>query len=204
VTCGEFLLDAEPSFADLLERLRLGEEGAAEEIVRRFSSQLVRLASRRVAGQLRGKIDPEDLVQSAFRSFFRKNPAETFEVSDWDGLWAVLSTITLRKCGYQVRQFRAAKRSIQREQAAPVDEHGAVASWIALAREPTPAEAAMLGDLVEQLLAGLPSQTRQIAELALLGKSAVEIAPEVGLSERSVFRQMERVRRRLDELDPKE
>jgi DNA-directed RNA polymerase specialized sigma24 family protein len=56
-----------------------------------------------------------------------------------------------------------------------------------------------LGEMVEQLLDGLEGKTRLIAELALQGYSAAETAPQVGLTERSVYRQMRLIRARLRE-----
>jgi RNA polymerase sigma-70 factor (ECF subfamily) len=193
-------MQSESSFADLPARLRGHDNSAAAEVFRRYAGELIRLASRRVVGVLQRKVDAEDLVQSAFRSFFRVEAETPFELQDWDSLWAVLATITLRKCGYQVRQFLTAKRNVSLEGPIPAIDDSQAPGRALAAREPTPAEAAVLGDLVEQLLAGLSDKTRQIAELMLQGNSAADIAPLVGLTERSVFRQMARIRARLQEL----
>src|SRR4051812_18541489 len=63
---GDLTLSREGSFVDLVERLRKHDTAAAEEVFRRSSRQLVRLAEPRLAGVLRRKIDAEDVVQSAF------------------------------------------------------------------------------------------------------------------------------------------
>lgn len=190
-----------PSFVDLVDRLQQQDEAAAAEVFHRYAGELIRLAARRLSGSLRAKVDAEDLVQSAFRSFFRTQAEQPFALGDWDSLWGVLATITLRKCGYQVRQFLTAKRNIQLEETPLVSPEDSQASWQAMAREPTPAEAAVLGDLVTQFLAGLPNKSREIAELALAGHTVAEIAPRVQLTERSVFRQMQRLRTRLEKLN---
>jgi RNA polymerase sigma-70 factor (ECF subfamily) len=192
-------MPTDSSFADLLARLRSHDNSAAEAVLRRYANQLIRLASRRVVGALQRKVDAEDLVQSAFRSFFRADAETPFELCNWDNLWAVLATITLRKCGYQLRQFLTAKRNVSLEEPTPATEDSQ-GDGQALAREATPAEAAVLADLVEQWLAGLEGKTRQIGELMLQGHTAADIAPLVGLTERSVFRQMARIRARLEEL----
>jgi RNA polymerase sigma-70 factor (ECF subfamily) len=184
------------SFADLIGRLNERDAAAAEDIFRRYAQQLVRLASQRIVGSLRRKVDAEDLVQSAFRSFFRAQDEAPFQFEDWANLWAVLATITLRKCGYQVRHFLTAKRNVRLEEASGVND-GSCPTREALSREPTPAEATVLSDLVEHFLSGLEGKTRQIAELALEGHTAPAIATQVGLTERSVFRQMERIKRHL-------
>jgi RNA polymerase sigma-70 factor, ECF subfamily len=194
-------MESANSFDDLLLRLQAGDPDAASAIFHRYAHRLIGLASKRLAGMLRQKVDAEDLVQSAFKSFFRANAAAPYPVRNWDGLWSLLAMITLRKCGYQTRHFLTGKRNVRNEVvAAPAYEDDSGTGCVALAREPTPAEAAVLGDLVETLLASLDGKTRQIMELVLQGHSAAEIAPLVALTERSVFRRMERIRTQFEKL----
>jgi RNA polymerase sigma factor (sigma-70 family) len=186
-----------PSFADLIERLRAGEQSAPTEIFRRYSERLVFLAGRRVARSLRQKVDAEDVVQSAFLSFFRENPADEFRMASWNDLWSLLVTLTLRKCHGQFRRFTRLKRSIKREK--PLNLAESTAMWEPIAREPTPAEAATLAETIESLLDRLDERDRAIAELTLQGCSSGQIAGRVGLSERSVFRKLKSIRALIDE-----
>jgi DNA-directed RNA polymerase specialized sigma24 family protein len=71
-------------------------------------------------------------------------------------------------------------------------------------REPSPADAAALLDLVEQLLAGLQGRDRQVCELRLEGYAPPEIAERAGCSEATVFRELERVQQKLHRLLPRE
>lgn len=139
-------------------------------------------------------MDPEDLVQSAFRSFFRVQAGQVPSMLDWDNLWSLLTTITLRKCGYQVRHFLTAKRNIDKEVAPPEDPGS---SWEGIAREPTPAEAAAFSDIVEHWLGGLDETERQIAELHLQGHSPGEISKQLDFAERTIKRKLNRIRDRL-------
>ncbi|MBM4073299.1 MAG: hypothetical protein FJ271_30910 [Planctomycetes bacterium] len=50
---------------------------------------------------------------------------------------------------------------------------------------------------VEEILAGLEGKPRQIVELTLQGLAVPEVSREVGLTERSVFRQLERLKSQL-------
>ncbi len=189
----------EPSFVDLYARLDAGDEMAAAELFQRYSQQLIRLATPRLKGLVRQKVDPEDIVQSALGSFFRVNAQGGFSLSGWNDLWSVLVTITLRKCRYQVRHFLTVKRDIRREegavQAAELD------GFRVLAPSPTPIEAAELADLINHLLTGLDTRSRQVAELCLENRTPAEIGPCVGLTERSVYRILDRIRGRLEQLD---
>ena len=53
-----------------MERLRAGDDEAAREVFDRFARRLVGLARRRFDRRLAHRVDPEDVVQSAFKSFF--------------------------------------------------------------------------------------------------------------------------------------
>jgi hypothetical protein len=45
------------------------------------------LARTHLDGKLRQKVDPEDVVQSVYKSFFRRLEADQVEMIDWDSLW---------------------------------------------------------------------------------------------------------------------
>src|SRR5262245_45918966 len=144
----------ESSFQELMDRLRQGDPDAGQQVFRQFSTRLIALARGRLDGVLRRKLDPEDVMQSVLRSFFRRHQQDEFELENWDSLWSLLALITLRKCGYQVRHFTAERRDVRREVTPPAEADSA-GGWEAIAREPTPEEAAMLAETVEQLFRGL-------------------------------------------------
>ena len=81
-----------------MARLRSGEDAAAREVFERFAGRLVALARRRFNRLLARKVDPEDVEQSAYKSFFVRHRAGKLDVSDGDALWNLLILITLRKC----------------------------------------------------------------------------------------------------------
>jgi RNA polymerase sigma-70 factor (ECF subfamily) len=106
----------------------------------------------------------------------------------------LLTLITLRKCANQVEYHLAQRRDAAREVAGPPEgESGA--PWLETSgREPTPLEAAVLNETVEQLLANLDEDERPILELSLQGYSTAEISTQLGRAERTVRRVRERVR----------
>ena len=71
------------------------------------------------------------------------------------------------------------------------------------AREPTPSEAAILVDLVGQLMAGLPDEDRLVLTLHLQGYTIAEIKARTGRAMRTVRRILERVRKHLRLLEGK-
>jgi RNA polymerase sigma-70 factor (ECF subfamily) len=186
------------SFPEFLARLRAGDSAAASELFQRFAHQLINLARRQFGAGLRHKVDPEDVVQSAYKSFFARFGEGKLEAVSWNSLWGLLTLITLRKCAERVAYHRAQRRDAAREVSTPPGPEEA-GPWLeALSREPTPPEAALLNEAVEQLLAGLDEDERQIVELSLQGHTTQEISERLGQPERTVRRMRERVRNRLE------
>ena len=89
-------MDAEPSSQILLEQLRAGDGRAADAIFHRFARRLVGMARGRLDGRLRQKVDPEDVVQSVFRSFFDRSARGEFDFANWEAVWGLLVLLTVR------------------------------------------------------------------------------------------------------------
>src|SRR5690242_18085724 len=103
------------SFAELMARLRAGDEDAATQVFARFASRLVGLARRLLQGGLRQKVDPEDVLQSVCKSFFIRHRQGLLELKNWDSIWGILTLITARKCAKWTEKFHAQKRAVQVE-----------------------------------------------------------------------------------------
>src|SRR3954465_10170092 len=84
-----------------------------------FPRRLIGLARAHLDARLRHKIDPEDVVQSAYKSFFLRYGEGALGSEGWDGLWGLLTLITVRKCADRVRYHRAERRDAAREASAP-------------------------------------------------------------------------------------
>jgi RNA polymerase sigma factor (sigma-70 family) len=182
---------ADDSFAALMERLRSGEDEAANAVFERYTRQLVALARRRLDERFAGKVDPEDLVQSAYKSFFVRQLTGQLDLGNWKSLWGLLAIITLRKVADRTAYYQADKRDAGRE----------VGWQSSIDREPSPDEAVLLTEIVEALFRDLDADERPILELSLQGLTAPEISEQLGRAERSVRRLRERVRKRLERTD---
>jgi RNA polymerase sigma-70 factor (ECF subfamily) len=190
------------SLAELSDRLRSGDPEAARLIFQRFARRLLGLARRRLNKTVRQKLDPEDVIQSVFRTFFFHQGEATWQFETWDSLWSMLAVITLRKCGHRIQHYQAARRDVQREVAlgtgpAPEEPTG---DWSAVARDPTPEEAAILTETVQQLMQALSPQERHILERSLRGLSNNQISADLGCTRRTVERALQRVRTILEQL----
>ena len=187
------------SFRVLMDELVGGRESAAADIVAEYTAALVSVARRAISPKLARRIDPEDVVQSAYRSFFVRMGRGEYELGNGKELWKLLLTITLNKVRKQGKFHRAKKRSVSLEQSAGPSTIAAPAAELARSTEPNPEDAAILIEAVVTLLATLRDDDRAIIELRLQGYNSVEIAKETGRAERTVRRAIERVERRLRE-----
>jgi RNA polymerase sigma-70 factor, ECF subfamily len=196
-------MTSDDSYPDLVARLKSGADAAARAVFERFTSRLIELTRRQLDARLRHKIDPEDVVQSAYKSFFVRF-GSTLGQQSWDGLWGLLTLITLRKCSDRVRYYRTEARDARREAAAPASSEVPEPWRDAVGREPTPDEAAVLAETVEALMRDLDADERPIVELSLQGYSTQEISTRLGRAERSVRRLRERIRQRLERMQVEE
>jgi RNA polymerase sigma-70 factor (ECF subfamily) len=186
------------SFASFLMRLQNQEDAAAQELFARFAHQLVALAHRHIADGLRHKVDPEDVVQSAYKSFFVRYGPTNLKVVNWNSLWGLLTLITVRKCAERAAYHHAECRDASREVSMSTEDR---APWREpFGREPSPEEAIVLKDTLDQLLAELDDDDRPVLELSLQGHSTQEISDRLGRAERTVRLLREGIRHRLEKM----
>ena len=171
---------------------------AARLIWVRHLDRLLGLARVNLSRRVRRREDEDDVVQSVFRSFCRRQGRGDFDLQGRDALWALLVTITLRKVRNAANRHRCAARDCHREQDAPAGGDSEEAAWALEQMEsgdPTPAEAAALVEGFELRLRSLADPTlRRVALLRMEGCTTAEIAAELGCVPRSVERKLERIR----------
>jgi RNA polymerase sigma-70 factor (ECF subfamily) len=154
--------DESASELDLLTRWRQGDEAAATELFNRYGQRLIALARKRVAVNLVSRFDPEDVVQSAYRSFFAGARDGRYECQLSHDLWQLLVTITLRKLHRQIRWNKAGKRTVDREQNVPLETGLGEPDAAWLGQEPDPLAAVALVDRLQATLRTLSSGHRRM------------------------------------------
>jgi RNA polymerase sigma-70 factor (ECF subfamily) len=179
--------------AELLQRLRAGDPQAAEQLFARYARRLTRLAEQHLSRKLAGRLDGEDVVQSVFRTFFRRGAEGEFTLDSSAQLWRLLVKITVLKARAKGRYHSADRRDAGAEH--PGDSDG----WLpeALAHEPGPEEAAILVDQVEALLRGLPPLHARVLECRLQGHNVSDVAEQLGVSRQTVHRVLNLLQQRL-------
>jgi RNA polymerase sigma factor (sigma-70 family) len=192
---------ADDSVIELVERFQQGDPRAADELFARYVDRLVALARSRLSPKLARKVDPEDLVQSVYGSFFVGAREGQFTIEEGKELWSLLAAITINKVHRQVERHTAAKRNVNLEVSVAGSGAGSfLARPEKIAEEPSPPEAAELAEGIEQLMSGLSTLHRRMLQLRLQGHTLVEIAEETSRSERTVRRAMDKIKATLEEL----
>ncbi len=176
----------------LVNLWRAGNQEAAQQLFSRYLEKLVALARQRISQRLASRVDPEDVVQSVFRTFFQRAKQGQFTIEHEDDLCKLLVRITLHKTLRQVEFHRAAKRNPSLETGQADESQERLLEL--LDDEPTPETANIFLDQLEHFLAQLKPQERQILELRMQGYSTEEIAQKLGTYDRRIRRIMERVR----------
>jgi RNA polymerase sigma-70 factor (ECF subfamily) len=182
---------------NLKSRLQAGDPQAAAEVFGRFSESLIRLARDRLSSKITGRVDAEDVVQSAYRSFFTTTRDGGYSFERWREVWLLLVAITMNKLRDQVKRHQADKRSVALEQHFASEDSLLGLGAASLAREPSPVEALTLVDEVQLLLRPLDPLERRMVELRLQGNQLREIAVATESSVPTVRRVLDRVKEQL-------
>ncbi len=176
-----------------------GDEDAAFVMFERYVSRLTALARSRLSSRMQQRLDPDDIVQSAYRVFFDRASRNEFSLQRTGDLWRLMAAITLKKVQAKVEFHQAQKRSIASD-AGQSDASSFYATPLeAVDREPTPDESVALVEEIQHVLGRLDPAQREIVEKRLGGMEIEEIADAVHRSERTVRRALEAVRKLLEE-----
>ncbi len=188
-------MDNEKSIV-LLNRWRGGDESAATEMFERYVNRLCALARTRLSEQMRRRVEPEDIVQSVYRSFFRK-AGDQFTLEQEGDLWRLLAAITINKVRGQVEFHTAKKRGIYAEESVVDNECFSVHPEM-LSEEPQPGEAIAMIEELSTVVRELDDVQRSIVELSMQNLSIEQVARTVQRSERTVRRTVQGVREELE------
>lgn len=204
--------------AGLLGRVTSATDSAAGELDHIYRDRLCALVEREMNARYRRREDPEDVVQSVFRTFFRRASQGEFQFDHAGGLWKLLQQITRRKIVNHVEFQKAQVRDLSREE--PCDGNTLESP------EGGKLAARMLGDaleavldglenyesevyrlqlygltvaeIVETVLRGLPAPYPEMLQLRLQGHSERQIAERMGLGREAVRYRLKRLRQRLN------
>jgi RNA polymerase sigma-70 factor (ECF subfamily) len=171
---------------ELVERFKAGSESAATELFDRYCEKLMGMARRRIGQRMASRIDPEDVIQSAFRTFFSRVRNDEFTFEGESDLFKLLVRLTVNKTLRQIAHHRAAKRDPGKEAGQGSGEDDVFRSLTAC--DPSPDVEVALVDEFERFLSQFSEFDRKVLEMKLQGNSSAEIAAALGSYERKIRR----------------
>ena len=105
---------SEPDMTDsfLLRQFRGGTADAATQLYYRYAEQLYATVMPKLAAELSPRVGPDDIVQSVFRTFFRRAALGQYSVPAGGDLWKLLLVMALNKIRSVAAFHRAACRDV--------------------------------------------------------------------------------------------
>lgn len=177
----------------LLRRFQHGQADASTQLYLRYAKRLHALAQTQSSPELAHRVEPEEIVQSVFRTFFRRASQGHYTVPDGEEIWKLLLVIALNKVRAAGAFHRAAKRDARLTTGGEAFERAVEAGT-----GKDEAALTVLKMVIEELLQGMPAANRRMIELRIDGYEVTEIAERVQRSKRSVERTLQDFRTRLD------
>src|SRR4051812_927809 len=185
----------EENIAGFLTRIQAGDEGAARELLARYEAEVRLVVRRQLPRLLRSRFDSLDFLQSVWGSFFRRVRSGPAEVEDSRHLVAFLARAAKNKVIDQDRRAASQKQDVHREEPLWVD--GGRPRDVADVAD-SPSDLAQAREVFVRLRDSLPEDRRTILELKADGLSSRDIGEQLGISERTVQRVLEDLRRRAE------
>ena len=166
-----------------LAQVVAGLPGSERELVDRYTERLLALARRQLPLRLRRRVDPDDIVQSVYRSFFRRLKGHQLQLDESHDLWRLLAAITYYKIFNSVKYHQRQCRDLRREIALSEGDHP-LEDLGCTDRQ----NLDVLYDSLAQLLEKLPESARTIVVRRLEGLTIEAIAADINRSRRTVLR----------------
>jgi RNA polymerase sigma-70 factor (ECF subfamily) len=179
-------MSEDASFADLIRRVRAGDQSAAADLVRRYGEPILRSASLRLNRRLRRAYESQDLGQAVLGSFFVRVAAGQYELETPEQLLKLLATMVRNKVSKLVRHEQAERRDQRRLAAGSPEEHEVTG------REASPSRQVSGKELLEETMRRLGAEERRLLELRQQGLDWAAIAAEVGGTPEARRKQLDR------------
>lgn len=177
-----------PTDRSLVVLVRDGDEDAAGILYERYARRVLRLVETKLGSRLRSTTDPEDVVQSVFKSMFRGVQSGNYDAPPGSTLWSLLAVISVNKLRRKATHQSALRRDIDRlvsledlQDSRAIDESSVEFLEISL----------------RETLECLRPLEREILSLRLQGYTVDEISGMTKRSRRTVERSLHNSRKRL-------
>lgn len=185
--------DDDDRFRAFLDRIRQGDEDAARELLTRYEPGVRLVVRRQLPRLLRSKFDSLDFLQSVWGDFFERVRSAPTDLENPDQLMAFLAWTARNKVIDEYRHSMTRKNNLKLEEPLHFDDEGP--RELADDTE-TPSALVAAIDAFSHLRDQLPVERREILDLKAQGYSSKEIGEKLGVSERTVQRLIEDLRKK--------
>lgn len=171
----------------LVAAVRSGDERAAAELYERYAARVFGLVKAQMADQLKQRTDPEDIVQSIFKSIFRGMSSGGYDAPDGGSLWHLMAVIAVNKVRRHGSRQSAEMRDIRRTET--------LSDALPLANDDM--SLASLESAIAEAIECLHASEQEVVWLRVRGYTVEEIADRLGKSRRSIERFLQHARHTL-------
>ena len=185
----EVLVTKEPSDQSLIAKIREGDDIAAEGLYRKYSDRIMGLVQSQMGELLRSVTEPEDIVQSVFKSVFRGVLSGAYEAPEGQTIWQLLAVISVNKVRRKARSQLAERRDVRRTSSLDSE------SEACLALDNQEIELS-----VKEALQKLDPLDQIVVQYRLEGHTVEDIAAKTERSRRTIERSLQRIRDHLTEM----
>jgi RNA polymerase sigma factor (sigma-70 family) len=185
------------SFTDFIQRIRTGDDQAAEELVRRYEPLIRREVRLRIEDErLNRAFDSMDVCQSVLASFFVRAAIGEYDLEEPQHLVGLLVTMARNKLASKARLEHRQRRDNRRVTVTDPEAMNELMDG-----QPSPSEMLSRRELLERMQASLTDEEREIADLRGQGLAWEQVAERLGGSGQArrmqLTRGIERVGREL-------
>jgi RNA polymerase sigma factor (sigma-70 family) len=180
-------MSGDTSFEDLVRRVRLGDQAAAADLVKRYEPHIRRAVRIRLMRypQMRRLLDSVDICQSVMGSFFVRAARGEYRLDRPDELQNLLVIMAYHKLVDMVRKKRL-----------PEPPSSDVAEELP-DRADSPSDDAMYRELLQMFRERLTEEERQLADLRANGKPWNEIAKQLQGQPEALRKKLDRAVQRV-------
>ncbi len=177
----------------LIRRFRAGEQDAASELYLRYAKRLQGLAKNQTSTELAVRKGADDIIQSVFRTFFRRVSVGQYDVIEGEDLWRLFMVIALNKIRNAAEFHRAKKRDVRKTKSVDSDLYRTFSTH----EKDEHVAIVVLQLTIDNIVSGMPGQSRELVQLRMEGYSVAEIATKTKRAQRSVERVLQKFRQIL-------
>ena len=185
-------IDLSPTDRSLVVMVRDGDEQAANLLYERYARRVLGLVRAKLGARLSTMTEPEDIVQSVFKSVFRGMQSGNYDAPPGETLWNLLAVIAVNKLRNKANHHSAQCRDSSRNIPLDTGEEG-----LGIAIDQASIE--FFEICVRESLELLRPSHREILSMRVQGHSIDEIRELTGRSRRTIERSLQKSRELLAE-----